>query len=61
MPHQCIDPIIVASQVLTACKVFQGNTHPVDSLVISVTQIHAGDIIILFLIQLRCMGQYALF
>ena len=44
MPHQCIDPIIVASQVLTALQsISSRNTHPVDSLVISVTQIHAGD------------------
>ena len=43
MPHQCIDPIIVASQVLTALQsISSRNTHPVDSLVISVTQIHAG-------------------
>ena len=44
MPQQCIDPIIVASQVLTALQsISSRNTHPVDSLVISVTQIHAGD------------------
>ena len=44
MPHQCIDPIIAASQVLTALQsISSRNTHPVDSLVISVTQIHAGD------------------
>ena len=44
MPHQCIAPIIVASQVLTALQsISSRNTHPVDSLVISVTQIHAGD------------------
>ncbi len=44
MPHQCIDPIIIASQVLTALQsISSRNTHPVDSLVISVTQIHAGD------------------
>ena len=44
MPHQCVDPIIVASQVLAALQsISSRNTHPVDSLVISVTQIHAGD------------------
>ena len=44
MPHQCIDPIIVASQVLNALQsISSRSTHPVDSLVISVTQIHAGD------------------
>jgi metal-dependent amidase/aminoacylase/carboxypeptidase family protein len=44
MPHQCIDPIIVASQVLNALQsISSRSTHAVDSLVISVTQIHAGD------------------
>ena len=44
MPHQCVDPIIVASQVVSALQsISSRNTHPVDSLVISVTQIHAGD------------------
>ena len=44
MPHQCIDPIIVASQVLNALQsISSRSTHPLDSLVISVTQIHAGD------------------
>ncbi len=44
MPDQCIDPIVIASQVVTALQTIPSrNTHPVDSVVISVTQIHAGD------------------
>ena len=44
MPDQCIDPIIIASQVVSALQTNPSrNTHPVDSLVISVTKIHAGD------------------
>ncbi len=44
MPDQCIDPIVVASQVVSALQTIPSrNTHPVDSVVISVTQIHAGD------------------
>ena len=44
MPDQCIDPIIIASQVVSALQTIPSrNTHPVDSLVISVTKIHAGD------------------
>ncbi len=44
MPHQCIDPIIVSSHVLSALQsISSRSTHPVDSLVISVTQIHSGD------------------
>ena len=43
-PDQCIDPIVVASQVVSALQTITSrNTHPVDSVVISVTQIHAGD------------------
>ena len=44
MPDQCIDPIIIASQVVSALQTIPSrNTHPVDSLVISVTKFHAGD------------------
>ena len=44
MPDQCIDPILIASQVVSALQSIPSrNTHPVDSVVISVTQIHAGD------------------
>ena len=44
LPDQCIDPIVIASQVVNALQIIPSrNTHPVDSLVISVTQIHSGD------------------
>ena len=44
MPDQCVDPIVVASQVVSALQTIPSrSTHPVDSVVISVTQIHAGD------------------
>ena len=44
LPDQCIDPIVVASQVVSALQTITSrNTHPVDSVVISVTQIHGGD------------------
>ncbi len=44
MPDQCIDPIVVASHVVNALQTIPSrSTHPVDSVVISVTQIHAGD------------------
>ena len=44
LPDQCIDPIVVASQVVSALQTITSrNTHPVDSVVISVIQIHAGD------------------
>ena len=44
MPDNCIDPIVVASNVISALQTITSrNTHPVDSVVISVTKIHAGD------------------
>jgi hippurate hydrolase len=43
MPHRTVDPVFIASQLVSA---FQGivsrNADPLESLVISVTQFHAG-------------------
>ncbi|NNE84675.1 MAG: amidohydrolase [Alphaproteobacteria bacterium] len=44
MPHQGVDSIVTASQVVTALQTITSrNTNPLDALVVSVTQIHAGD------------------
>ena len=44
MPHQGLDPIVVASHIVTALQTITSrNLNPVESAVISVTQIHAGD------------------
>ncbi len=44
MPHQGIDPILVAGQVNTAWQAIVSRTlSPADAGVISITQIHAGD------------------
>ena len=44
MPDQCIDPIFIASQVLNAFQAIPSReTHPLDSVVISITKIQAGD------------------
>jgi amidohydrolase len=44
MPHQTIDPILAASQIVTALQsIVSRNTNPLASLVISVTKFHAGD------------------
>ena len=44
MPDQCIDPIIIASQVINAFQSIPSRkTHPLDSVVLSITQIQAGD------------------
>jgi len=44
MPHLGIDPIVVASQIVTALQtIVARNAHPLESAVVSVTQFHAGD------------------
>ena len=44
MPHQGVDAIVTASQVVTALQTIASrNTDPLDALVVSVTQIHGGD------------------
>lgn len=44
MPHQGIDSIVVASQLVTALQtVTSRNLHPCEAAVVSVTQIHAGE------------------
>ncbi len=43
MPHTGIDPVLVASQVVTAFQtIVARNTDPLDSAVVSVTMFHAG-------------------
>lgn len=43
-PHESIDPIVVAAHVVTALQAIASRqTDPQDQLVVSVTQIHAGD------------------
>ncbi|MDA0786642.1 MAG: M20 family metallopeptidase [Proteobacteria bacterium] len=44
MPHQGIDSIVMASKVVDALQTITSrNIDPIDSLVVSVTQIHGGD------------------
>ena len=44
MPDLCINPILAASQVVSALQsVVSRGINPVDSAVVTVTQIHAGD------------------
>ncbi len=43
-PNLCIDPVLVASHIHTALQsIVSRNTDPLESAVISITQIHAGD------------------
>jgi hippurate hydrolase len=44
MPHLGIDPVVVAAQMVGAFQTIASrNTHPLESAVVSVTQIHGGD------------------
>ncbi len=44
MPHQGIDPVVAAAGIVTALQTIASrNTDPLDSVVVSVTQIHGGD------------------
>ncbi len=43
MPHLCIDPVAAAAQFVVAAQtIVSRQTDPVDSVVVSVTQFHAG-------------------
>lgn len=44
MPHMGLDPLVTAAQVVTALQTLVSrSTDPLDSSVVSVTQIHCGD------------------
>lgn len=44
MPHKCIDPVVIASQIVLAFQpLVSRRTDPLDASVISVTQFHAGS------------------
>ena len=44
MPHLGIDPIVVAANIVNALQTIASrNAHPLDAVVVGVTQIHAGD------------------
>ena len=44
MPHQGIDPIVTGAQLVNALQTIPSrNVHPLEGLVVSVTQFHAGN------------------
>jgi amidohydrolase len=44
MPHLAVDPVVAAAQVVTGLQTIASrNVHPLESAVVSVTQIHGGD------------------
>jgi len=44
MPHLAIDPIVVAAQLVNGLQTIASrNVHPLESAVVSITQIHGGD------------------
>jgi len=43
-PHNAVDPIVIASEMVLALQTLVSRaTNPLDSVVLTVTQIHAGD------------------
>jgi amidohydrolase len=43
MPHLCADPVTAAAQCINALQtIVSRQTNPIDSVVVSVTQVHAG-------------------
>jgi amidohydrolase len=43
MPQQCVDPILIASHIVTALQqIVSRNTDPTETLVVSVTRFHGG-------------------
>jgi amidohydrolase len=43
MPHQCIDPVVIGAQIVTALQTIASrNVDPLDSVVVSVTRFEAG-------------------
>ena len=44
MPHRTIDPIVIASQMVSSLQTIASrSTDPIESVVVSVTKFHAGD------------------
>jgi amidohydrolase len=44
MPHQSIDPVVIGAQIVLALQtIVSRNVKPLDTAVVSVTQIHGGD------------------
>ncbi len=44
MPNNFIDPIVLTAQVISALQsISSRETNPLDSVVISITQVHSGD------------------
>ncbi len=43
MPHECVDPVIVAAQIVTALQtIVSRNTNAVDTVVLTITNINGG-------------------
>ncbi|OBP77753.1 amidohydrolase [Mesorhizobium loti] len=43
-PHKCVDPIVIAAQIIVGLQTLVArNTNPMDSLVMSITKLDAGE------------------
>jgi len=57
MPHHTVDPLFIGAQIVTALQgIVSRNTDPLDSLVITVTQFHAGNAINTIAPEARLVG-----
>jgi amidohydrolase len=57
MPHLTIDPIFIGTQIVTALQgIVSRNADPLDSLVVTVTQFHAGDAVNVIAQQAMIIG-----
>jgi amidohydrolase len=46
LPHKSVDPIFIGAQIVTALQsIVSRSTDPLESLVVTITQFHAGDAI----------------
>ena len=57
MPHLGVDPVLAASQIVVALQsIASRNVNPMESVVVSVTQIHGGDAYNVIPQQVRLSG-----
>jgi hippurate hydrolase len=57
MPHLAVDPLFIGAQIVTALQgIVARNTDPLESLVVTITQFHAGDAINVIAPQATLIG-----
>lgn len=57
MPHRSVDPLFIGAQIVSALQgIVSRNTDPLESLVVTVTQFHAGNAINTIAPEARLVG-----